>query len=99
MRLRDDAYLVLGGVLDKKGQELAKELNQGAKTGPAVYVHLDVTKATDWENAVIAAEREFRRLNILVNNAGILSMAGVEDTTEEEWQRSLMSTRRGCGWG
>src|SRR3954469_25854734 len=50
-------------------------------------MHLDVTNADNWESAVKMAESEFGHLNVLVNSAGVLGMAGVEDTTEEEWER------------
>ena len=97
--VEEGAKVVLGDVLGKDGQKPAEELNRGAKTGPTAYKHLDVTKAADWENAVAAAEREFGRLNILVNNAGILSMAGVEDTTEAEWQRIVDVNQKGVWLG
>ncbi len=78
---REGAKVVLGDVLDAEGQQTAREI-QGAG-GTVVYVHLDVTQEADWQRAVDTAVRSFGKLNILVNNAGILRMEGIEDTTLE----------------
>jgi NAD(P)-dependent dehydrogenase (short-subunit alcohol dehydrogenase family) len=59
-----------------------------------------VTSETQWQKAVATAEREFGGLNILVNNAGIGSMANVEDETLETWRKvhavDLDSVFLGC---
>jgi NAD(P)-dependent dehydrogenase (short-subunit alcohol dehydrogenase family) len=90
---------VIGDVLDEEGRELAARIDR--ETGPrrALYVHLDVTRAGDWEAAVAAAEREFGGLDILVNNAGILSMSGVEETSEAEWRRIVEVNQTGVWLG
>ena len=93
----EGANVVLGDLLDTEGQQLAVELS--GHTGRAVYVHLDVTQAADWNKAVATAESLFGHLDILINNAGILSMAGVEDTTEAEWQRIVDVNQKGVWLG
>src|SRR3954462_8297386 len=45
------------------------------------------------------AEREFGPLNVLVNNAGVLSMLGVEEETEEGWQRVVDVNQKGVWLG
>ena len=96
--VNEGAKVVLADVLDGEGRQIAEELNR-ARAGHAIYLHLDVTKATDWDNAVTVAERTFGSLNILVNNAGILSLAGVEMTTEAEWQRVVDVNQKGVWLG
>lgn len=78
---RAGAKVVLGDVLDAEGQQTAREIQ--AAGGTVVYVHLAVTQEADWQRAVDTAVRNFGRLNILVNNAGILRREGIEDTTLE----------------
>ena len=96
--VQEGAKVVLADVLDAEGTRLAEKLNL-AQPNHAIYVHLDVTKATDWDNAVSIAERMFGSLGILVNNAGILSLAGVEGTTESEWQRVVDVNQKGVWLG
>src|ERR687885_1411079 len=69
--VREGANVVIGDILDEAGRQVVEELNRGAETRRAEYVHLDVTQAGDWANAVATAERAFGGLYILVNNAGI----------------------------
>ena len=95
----EGANVLLADILDEEGQKITKELNKGATPPRAAYVHLDVTNADNWESAVKMAESEFGHLNVLVNNAGVLGMAGVEDTTEEEWERIVDVNQKGVWLG
>src|SRR6185312_13754708 len=63
----DGASVVAGDVLEEEGKALADSL--GARVR---FVHLDVTSEESWQSAVEQTEREFGRLDVLVNNAGIL---------------------------
>src|SRR5262245_1750979 len=69
----EGARVVLGDVRDEEGRRVADEINAAAAARRAVYVHLDVTQAAQWAGAIAAAEREFGGLDVLVNNAGVLS--------------------------
>ena len=51
------------------------------------YVHLDVTNIADWRAAVEATLAEFGSLTTLVNNAGIYTWHGLEETDDIEWSR------------
>jgi cyclopentanol dehydrogenase len=95
----EGAKVVLGDILDAEGRQVAEVINGTAEDLRAVYVHLDVTRADQWENAVEIAERDFGGLDVLVNNAGVLGMGGVEDTTEEEWDRIIAINQKGVWLG
>ena len=97
--VQEGATVVLGDLLDAEGQAVTDAINSSAEARRALYVHLDVTQADDWANAVATAEREFGKLDVLVNNAGILHMAGVEDTTEADWQRIVDVNQKGVWLG
>lgn len=58
--------VVISDILDEEGTAVATELGENA-----IYVHLDVTKADEWEAVVARAEEHFGRLDGLVNNAGV----------------------------
>jgi NAD(P)-dependent dehydrogenase (short-subunit alcohol dehydrogenase family) len=50
---------------------------------------VDVTRAPDCQRLVERAIREFGRIDILFNNAGIIRRATVLDLTEEDWDRVM----------
>jgi NAD(P)-dependent dehydrogenase (short-subunit alcohol dehydrogenase family) len=49
----------------------------------------DVTRAEDVEGTVALARRAFGRLDVVVNCAGILRVAPLEETSEKEWDEVL----------
>lgn len=87
--VEEGACVVIGDLLDDLGRTLASELNAGRLSACAEYLHLDATRMEDWEHAVRLAEASFGRLTTLVNNAGVHGRLGLEETSEDEWQRVL----------
>ena len=81
--VEEGASVVFGDILDEEGRKLEAEINESG--GTAQYIHLDVTKEHDWENAVTKAVSTYGKLDILVNNAGILIMKGLEETESSDW--------------
>ena len=80
----DGASVLFGDILDDEGKALADELGDRVR-----YVHLDVTSEEQWQSAVEQTEREFGKLDVLVNNAGILVFNAIVDTSVEELRRVL----------
>ena len=73
---REGARVLLGDVRDELGEKAAAEL------GPAAcYRRLDVRREEDWAAAVAAARERFGPVSVLVNNAAILEVATIEETT------------------
>ena len=95
----ENGRVVIGDVRDDLLKQTADAIN--AKMGATVVraVHLDVTRAADWRNAVETCEREFGGLDILVNNAGIANMKGLEQTSEEEWDAVVNVNQKGVWLG
>jgi 3-oxoacyl-[acyl-carrier protein] reductase len=56
-----------------------------AAGGKEVASHTNVTKASDVEAMINFALQTYGRLDILHNNAGVLLVKVLEDTSEEEW--------------
>lgn len=88
--IEEGANVVIGDILEEKGQALADEL--GSK---AVFIKLDVTNEADWVNAVTEAEK-LGPLTTLVNNAGILVFKAIADQTTEEFMHVLNINLVGC---
>jgi len=74
----EGARVVLGDVLDDEGRAVAEKIGDRA-----TYVHLDVTSEDSWRDATT----ELERLDVLVNNAGIVSFATVEEVELAEFRR------------
>jgi 3alpha(or 20beta)-hydroxysteroid dehydrogenase len=79
---REGAHVVVTDVLDERGAAVAKELGEAA-----CFQLLDVTSEDDWARAVDCALGRFGSLDVLVNNAGVLLMASIQDTSLEDFQR------------
>jgi 3(or 17)beta-hydroxysteroid dehydrogenase len=88
MLAREGAKVVLTDVQDPEGRAVADEIITAG--GEAIFIHHDVASEADWTNALDAANRRFGGLDVLVNNAGVLFNASIEQTTLERW-RWLMS--------
>ena len=94
---REGAQVVFGDVLDEDGRQVETEIRTTG--GDATYVHLDVTSEDDWRAAVALAEHTYGRLNVLVNNAGIVIRKSIEETTEDDLDRILAVNLKGVFLG
>ena len=74
----------IGDILDDEGKALAQELGENG-----LYVHLDVTREEDWVSAVADAEQAFGRIDVLLNNAGILRFGKLEEMTLDEYMQVI----------
>jgi 3alpha(or 20beta)-hydroxysteroid dehydrogenase len=91
----EGAKVVFGDVLDDLGQAVAAEL--GEET--CRYLHHDVSSEADWAAAVTTAIDAFGRLDVLVNNAGILVQAPITEMTLAEFKRVIDVNAGGCWLG
>src|SRR6266699_4655371 len=97
MFAREGAAVVLGDVLDDEGKKVEAELR--ASGGKATYVHLNVTREADWRAAGATVGQTYGKLDVLVNNAGILLRAKIEDTSEADWDRIMAVNVKGVFLG
>src|SRR5689334_4681399 len=61
----------------------------------ALDVPTDVTRRESVSRLIERVVADFGRIDILVNNAGTLARVGVEETTDELWDRDVNTTMRG----
>ena len=95
---REGAKVVFGDVRDADGKEVEAAIR--AAGGDAVYVRLDVTSEADWRGAVQVTVDRHGRLDILINNAGIvIPRVPIDERTVEEWDRVMAVNARGVFLG
>jgi len=58
-----------------------------------------VTREADWRAAVATAVQAYGKLNVLVNNAGILFRSKIEETSEADWDRIMAVNVKGVFLG
>jgi len=82
---REGAFVVIGDILHEAAQELAEKLIQSG----AIAIKTDVTKKSDADNLASTAIKEFGKIDILVNAAGITQDILLVDIDEAAWDRML----------
>ncbi len=88
MLAHEGAVVVLTDLKDKEGEAVAQSIRSAG--GKALYLHHDVASEQDWENIIARTVKDFDRLDVLVNNAGVGVGVPPEEQTLEQW-RWLMS--------
>jgi NAD(P)-dependent dehydrogenase (short-subunit alcohol dehydrogenase family) len=84
---REGAAVAVMDIDRAAGEAVVRELEAGGYNG--ILVHGDVSAADDCERAVCDTSDHFGRLDVLVNNAGIIHRATVVDLAEEAWDRAM----------
>src|SRR6266478_7622111 len=97
MFTQEGARVVFGDILDEEGRQVEAAIR--AQGGDATYVHLNVTREEDWQQAVQTAEATYGKLDILVNNAGIAIHGSIEETSEDDWDRIMAINMKGVFLG
>jgi 3alpha(or 20beta)-hydroxysteroid dehydrogenase len=79
------AKVMLCDLLDDEGQAVAAEIGANA-----AYTRLDVTSENDWKKAIQATIDKFGKLNVLVNNAGIITpVREIGDTSLNDYMKVI----------
>jgi NAD(P)-dependent dehydrogenase (short-subunit alcohol dehydrogenase family) len=84
---REGATVVIADLNAQAGQAVVNDITQSG--GRAWFESADVTRATDCHQMVDRTLREFGKIDILFNNAGIIRRATVLDLSEEDWDRVM----------
>ena len=95
---QEGASVVFGDVRDAEGMKVEAEIQE--QGGAATFIHLDVTKDGDWQDAVRTAVNKYGALDILVNNAAIvIPKVDIEDRTGDEWDKVMEVNAKGVFLG
>jgi len=95
---RHGARVVLTDRNEESGRAVAREIGDAA-----IFVPHDISSETDWQHVMATTQDRFGAPDVLVNNAGILALGTVEDTTLELWQNIMRVNAEGyflgCKYG
>ena len=94
---RHGAKVVLGARRKDRIDAVVQEI--AAAGGTAIGFAADVTKRADVEALIQGAVDRFGRVDVLVNNAGIMAIAPIQLLKVEEWDRQIDVNIRGVLYG
>nr|CAD6599997.1 NAD(P)-dependent oxidoreductase [Rhizobium sp. Khangiran2] len=81
------ATVMLGARRTDRLEELAEEIRSGG--GTVAIRRLDVTDRADVAAFADAAREKFGRVDVIVNNAGIMPLSPMASMKVEEWDRMV----------
>jgi 3alpha(or 20beta)-hydroxysteroid dehydrogenase len=92
--VEEGAQVVVADVLDDAGAETVAALGDAAR-----YRHLDVSSEQGWDDVVAETVADFGKLDVLVNNAGVLHFSALPDTTLADYERVIRVNQIGTFLG
>lgn len=87
------AQVVLGARRLERLEALAAEIN--AAGGSALPRALDVTRRDDMQAFIDSAEQHFGRVDVIINNAGVMPLSRLDALKVNEWDRMIDVNVRG----
>lgn len=90
---REGAKVTIAARRKEKLDAVAKEISAAGEE--ALALECDVTDKKAVESALRKAEERFGRLNVVVNNAGAVHVGTAEETSDEDWNRTISTNLTG----
>ena len=87
------AHIVVGARRTERLEKLVADIN--ARGGSARFRAVDVTSRKDTQAFVDFAKAEFGRIDVLVNNAGVMPLSNMAEVKVDEWDRMIDVNIRG----
>jgi NADP-dependent 3-hydroxy acid dehydrogenase YdfG len=91
------ATVVLGARREDRIKALAEEIT--AKGGTALAVETDVTDRASVQNLVDTAVETYGRIDVLLNNAGVMPLSPLENLRIDEWDLMIDVNIKGVLYG
>ncbi len=91
------ARIILTDLNVSAGQAVADEI-KGAG-GEAIFIKHDAASEEDWQQVVDTALQHYGKIDVLVNNAGVLILKSIQETTTKDWDFVQSINTRGVFYG
>jgi len=93
----EGAKVVAVDIDETAGNRTASKIKQAQ--GEGVFIHADVTNEPDMERVVNQTVSKWGKLDIIYNNAGIIQVKKLIDSTVSEWDRLMSVNLKGLFLG
>ncbi len=94
---KNGAKVVLGARRTERLEALVKDIH--ADGGIAEYLALDVTQRSQMEEIAQFTLSKFGRVDVLINNAGVMPLSTLDRLKVEEWDRTIDVNIKGVLYG
>lgn len=84
---KDGCKVVIADIDEQGAKKAAQSLNESGTT--AFGIKVDVSSIDSIEHMVAQTVEQFGGIDVVVNNAGIISTSPIEEVTEAEWERVM----------
>ena len=90
---REGASVAVAGRRLENLKQVAAEIEKQDRQ--ALALQFDVSHAEDADRAISETAKKFGKVNVLVNNAGTLSVSTVDTISEDDWDRVITVNLKG----
>lgn len=81
----EGSRVVVTDVNENEGLKVVEDIKQ--KDGEAIFIKHDVANEDEWERVIDQTLNQFGKWDVLVNNAGIGTLASIEEETLEQFRK------------
>ena len=82
------ASVIISGRNEERGRDVIREIE--GQGGNAIFIRADLRKYDDIMKLIDNVMKNISKLDVLVNNAGVLHLNYIEDLTLDQWNECLM---------
>jgi NAD(P)-dependent dehydrogenase (short-subunit alcohol dehydrogenase family) len=94
---KEGAQIVVADINELAAKRVAESLR--AKGIDAVSKRVDVTQRTQVDSLIDEVVSQYGRIDVMVNNAGVVVVSEMEDTLDEDWDRLVDVNVKGVAYG
>lgn len=91
------AKIVLGARGTERLEALAERIME--RGGEAVYMSTDVKRREDMSNLVALACEQYGKLDVFINNAGVMPISPLDELRVEDWESMIDINMKGVLYG